>query len=201
MNDIKRYNRLSGSPLRKPKSTIWDQDDDEDDIEKKETKKKIINIFLGNPDPRVLINKIKVFEGEYCKTFFIDDKLPIRTPMKSPMRSSLKSQDPPPISRNNSQTKYKPLSSRIMIKDRILHKNNSDINIRIKPFDLKCKSEKSKVIIPIMMNNIKKHVVYNDKNESIIILKKKFGIGKEKLPKINNCGVTQYFNVSDFYYK
>jgi hypothetical protein len=193
MNDIRRYNKILLSPLRKPKSAFWDLDDDEEDADKKETKKKIINIFLGNHDPRVLINKIKVFEGEYCKTIFLDDKSPIHT--------SLKSKDPPPISRNRSQSKYKSLSSRVIIKDKILHKNNSDINIRIKPFYLKCESDKTKVIMPIMMNKIKKHIDYNDKNESIMCLKRKFGISKEKLPKINNTGVTQYFNVSDFYYK
>jgi hypothetical protein len=191
MNDIKKYDKILLSPLRKTKSAFWDIK--EDDAEKKETKKKIINIFLGNHDPRVLINKIKVFEGEYCKTFFLDDKSPMRTPMKS--------KEPPPILRNSSQSKYKPLSSSVIIKDRILNKNNSDINIIIKPFEFKCESEKSKVIMPIMMNNIRKHMDYNDKNESIMSLKKKFGISKEKLPKINNTGITQYFYVSDFYYK
>jgi hypothetical protein len=163
------------------------------DIEKKETKRRITNIFLGNHDPRVLVSKIKIFQGEYCKTFFI-------LPDNKSTRNSLE----PSMLRSSSNTKNKPLSSsRILNRDRNMSSNSKNINDgtpKVKPFEERRSSVKSKCSMPIMMNNFKKHLDFNDKNESIMILKKKFGLKKEKLPKINS-GVTQYFNDTDFYYK
>jgi hypothetical protein len=91
------------------------------------------------------------------------------------------------------------MSSSLLNKDKTLLKNNSDIAIIIKPFEVKEASVKSRFNMPFLINNSRRHIDINDKNESIMQLKKKFGLRKEKLPKIN--GTTQYFKDTDFYYK
>ena len=90
----------------------------------------------------MLINKIKVFEGEYCKTFLIEsDKTPFKTPE-------------PSISRSSSQARYKMMSSNILNKDRGLLKNNNDLSVRVRPFEEKRASVKTKAIMPIAKRSL-----------------------------------------------
>jgi hypothetical protein len=144
------------------------------DEKKKEEIARITNIFVGNPDPRVLYKKIKIFEGEFCKTFmFGDGKLRIPREDKND-------------SRNRALEKIRNSPN---LKD-ILHTQSNSLAAKSKRLSTETKSQVKDISLPQF-----KHI--EDKKKSVDNLKNKFGIRLQKLPKI---GYTQFFNGNDFYY-
>ena len=83
------------------------------------------------------------------------------------------------------------------------NKNYQDPIIKLKPLETKTnnKGYVTKFNLPSKTNVCSTNRDANMNKESLSILKIKFGLKKEKLPKICNSKVTQYFKVSDFYYK
>ncbi len=138
---------------------------------KNEAIKRITNIFVGNPDPRVLYKKIKIFEGEFCKTFmFGEGKLKIQKEDKNELR-------------NRALEKIRNSAN---LKD-IMHMQSTAKNKRT---STEIKSQKRDISLPQFKNN-------EERSNSLNKLKNKFGIRLQKLPKI---GYTQFFDMNDFYY-
>jgi hypothetical protein len=141
------------------------------DQKKNETIQRITNIFVGNPDPRVMYKKIKILEGEFTKMFlFGEGKLKMPGEDKNEARNKA----------------LEKIRNSPNLKD-IMNTQSSNKTRRLI-------TDVKNITKDVSLPQFK---IVEDKAKSLSKLKNKFGIRLQKLPKI---GYTQFFTGNDFYY-
>jgi hypothetical protein len=141
------------------------------------------NIFIGNDgmNSKTTIQKVKVIEGTFCKTFVVDQNNTPRTPLKAKIRN---------------KTLYKTAST-------------SNLQLTRKHTNITCLSrnvreglsrELSAAITSREFSSSPKKKIRTSSigcAVNVLHIQNKFGL---KLPKVKESKITRYFNYNDFYY-